>query len=75
MSVLTMRSDYLGDYAQFGDLPEAINAGQYLIPRMTREQRRASITGPVAVGGAEGTPRLVNQECDTSCPATGTSRR
>ena len=58
--LLTMRSDYLGDCAQFWDLPEAINAGQYLIPRMTREQCRASITGPVAVGGAEGTPRLVN---------------
>ncbi|MGH8533542.1 MAG: NACHT and WD repeat domain-containing protein, partial [Gammaproteobacteria bacterium] len=59
--VLTMRSDYLGDCAQFWDLPEAINQSQYLIPRMTREQRRAAITGPVAVGGAEITPRLVNR--------------
>jgi hypothetical protein len=48
--VLTMRSDYLGDCARFRDLPEAINQGQYLIPRMTREERRSSITGPVAVG-------------------------
>lgn len=59
--VLTMRSDYLGDCAQFRDLPEAINQGQYLIPRMTREERRSSITGPVAVGGAAITPRLVNR--------------
>lgn len=59
--VLTMRSDYLGDCAQFWDLPEAINQGQYLIPRMTREQRRIAITGPVAVGGATITPRLVNR--------------
>jgi WD40 repeat protein len=59
--VLTMRSDYLGDCAQFQNLPEAINDGQYLIPRMTREQRRAAITGPVAVGGAKITPRLVNR--------------
>jgi hypothetical protein len=59
--VLTMRSDYLGDCAQFWDLPEAINEGQYLIPRMTREQRRAAITGPIAVGGAEIMPRLVNR--------------
>lgn len=56
-----MRSDYLGDCAQFWDLPEAINDGQYLIPRMTREQRRAAITGPVAVGGAKITPQLVNR--------------
>jgi len=59
--VLTMRSDYLGDCAQFQDLPEAINEGQYLIPRMTREQRGRAVTGPVAVGGAEITPRLVNR--------------
>lgn len=59
--VLTMRSDYLGDCAQFWDLPEAINDGQYLIPRLTREQRRVAITGPVAVGGAAITPRLVDR--------------
>src|SRR5262245_12814805 len=58
---LTMRSDYLGDCAQFWDLPEAINEGQYLIPRLTREQRRAAVTGPVAVSGGEITPRLVNR--------------
>src|SRR5262245_2410552 len=58
---LTMRSDYLGDCAQFWDLPEAINEGQYLIPRLTREQRRAAITGPVALAGGEITPRLVNR--------------
>jgi WD40 repeat protein len=58
--VLTMRSDYLGDCAQFQDLPEAINEGQYLIPRLTREQRREAITGPIAVGGAFVTPRLIN---------------
>ena len=45
--ILTMRSDYLGDCAQFRDLPEAINRGQYLIPRMTRDERRMAITGPV----------------------------
>ena len=59
--VLTMRSDYLGDCAQFWDLPEAINESQYLIPRLTREQRREVIAGPVAVGGATITPRLVNR--------------
>src|SRR5262249_11479847 len=50
--VLTMRSDFLGDCAQFLGLPEAINDGQYLIPRMSRDERRAAITGPVAVAGA-----------------------
>ena len=59
--VLTMRSDFLGDCAQFRDLPEAINEGQYLIPRMTREQLRSAIEGPVAVGYGQIAPRLVNR--------------
>ena len=59
--VLTMRSDFLGDCAQFWDLPEAINEGQYLIPRMTRDQRAEAITGPIAVCGGRVTQRLVNR--------------
>jgi WD40 repeat protein len=59
--VLTMRSDFLGDCAQFQGLPEAINDGQYLIPRMTRDERREAVTGPVAVGGGRITDPLVNQ--------------
>ncbi len=59
--VITMRSDFLGDCSLFWDLPEAINEGQYLIPRPTREQRREAITGPIAVCGADITPRLVNR--------------
>ncbi len=66
--VLTMRSDFLGDSSQFYGLPEAINEGQYLVPRMTRDERRASIAGPVSVGGAEINPvlltRLVNDVGD-----------
>jgi len=66
--VLTMRSDFLGDCTQFSGLAEAINAGQYLVPRMTRDERRAAISGPVGVGGAEISPvlltRLVNDVGD-----------
>jgi len=59
--VLTMRSDFLGECAQFRDLPETINDGQYLVPRMTRDQIREAITGPITVGGAEITNRLVQR--------------
>ena len=58
--VLTMRSDFLGDCTEFIGLPEAINEGQYLIPRMRREEIRMAITGPIAVGGAEITPLLLS---------------
>lgn len=59
--VLTMRSDFLGDCSQFWDLPEAINESQYLIPRLTPDQLREVIEGPVAIGGGQIAPRLVNQ--------------
>jgi WD40 repeat protein len=59
--VLTMRSDFLGDCSQFFELPEAINNGQYLIPRMTRDERREAISGPVAVGQGTISEPLVNQ--------------
>ena len=59
--VLTMRSDFLGECSRFWDLPEAVNDSQYLIPRLTRDQLREAIAGPVAVGGAEITPRLLNR--------------
>ena len=59
--VLTMRSDYLGDCAQFTGLPEALNDSQFLVPRMTRAQLREAIENPVAVGGAQITPRLVQR--------------
>jgi energy-coupling factor transporter ATP-binding protein EcfA2 len=59
--VATMRSDFLGDCAQFQGLPEAINDGQYLIPRMTRDERRFAITGPVGVTRGKITEPLVNR--------------
>jgi hypothetical protein len=45
--VITMRTDYLGDCAEFPDFPEALNESQYLVPRLTREQRRQAIEGPL----------------------------
>ena len=59
--VLTMRSDFLGECARFRDLPEAINDGQYLVPRLTRDQRREAITGPAAVHGVTLSSTLVNR--------------
>jgi WD40 repeat protein len=45
--VLTMRSEYLGDCAEFRDLPETLNNCQYLVPRLTRDQRKQAIEGPL----------------------------
>ncbi len=57
--VLTMRSDFIGNCTELPGLAEAVNDGQFLVPRMTREERRAAITGPVAVGGAAISQRLL----------------
>ncbi len=45
-----MRSDYLGECAQFPDLPERMSESLYLVPRLRRDQLQEAITAPV--GGA-----------------------
>jgi hypothetical protein len=57
--VLTMRSDYLGDCAEFRDFPEKLNDCQYLVPRMTRQQRKEAIEGPL--GRVKIAPALVQR--------------
>ncbi len=57
--VITMRSDYLGDCAEFRDLPETLNECQYLIPRMTRQQRQEAIELPL--GRVRIAPSLVQR--------------
>jgi tetratricopeptide (TPR) repeat protein/energy-coupling factor transporter ATP-binding protein EcfA2 len=59
--MLTMRSDYLGDSAQFWGLPEGINRGQFLIPRMDDDEKREAIEGPVRVFDAKISPALVSR--------------
>ena len=59
--VLTMRSDFLGDCAQFGGLAEAVNEGEYIIPRLNRNQRKQAIEAPSRVGGREMSNRLVQR--------------
>ncbi len=58
---LTMRSDFIGECAKYPDLTQMINDSHYLIPQMTRDQKRMIIEGPVAVGGGKISPRLTQQ--------------
>ena len=57
---LTMRTDFLGDCDLFYGLPEALNLGRYLVPRMTREQLRDAVECPALLLGAEIAPRLLD---------------
>lgn len=59
--VLTMRSEFIGDCVEFRGLPEKLNEGQYLTPRLSEKSIRAAITGPIRVAGAAINPTLVNR--------------
>jgi WD40 repeat protein len=59
--VFTMRADFLTDCTDFRGLPEAINEGSYLVPRMTREERREAIVGPISVANSKINQHLLNQ--------------
>lgn len=58
---ITMRSDYIGECAKFPGLTQLINQSNYLVPQMTREQKRVAIEGPIAVGGGKVTKRLIKR--------------
>ncbi|MDH5608496.1 MAG: hypothetical protein OEY56_03370 [Cyclobacteriaceae bacterium] len=58
---LTMRSDFIGECAKYPELTQMINDSHYLIPQMTRDQKRMIVEGPVAVGGGKIAPRLTQQ--------------
>ena len=58
---MTMRSDFLGDCDIFLGLPEAMNRSQYLVPRLTRQQRREAIEGPVRLYRGDITSRLTDR--------------
>ena len=58
---ITMRSDYLGDCSEIPGLAEAVNEGEYLIPRLLRDQKRDAIEKPIGVGGAKISPLLVQR--------------
>jgi WD40 repeat protein/energy-coupling factor transporter ATP-binding protein EcfA2 len=58
---VTMRSDFISKCSPFTGLTEIINESNYLVPQMTREQKRMAIEGPVAVAGGKISERLVKE--------------
>jgi WD40 repeat protein len=58
---ITMRSDFIGDCAQFYGLPEAINKGLYLVPRLSRTQLEIVVEGPVRLYRQKISPALTTR--------------
>jgi hypothetical protein len=59
--LLTMRSDFIGDCANFPGLPEAVSASQFLVPSLSRDQREEVIQQPIEKAHATIEPELVQQ--------------
>ena len=57
--IITMRSDFLGECSQFPRLADTVNEGEFLIPRLNRDQRKEAIVAPVKVAGGEIADRLL----------------
>lgn len=47
--LITMRSDFIGDCSVYPALTALINNSQFLIPQMTRQEKRTAILGPISV--------------------------
>jgi HEAT repeat protein len=60
-TVLTMRTDFLGDCDVFYGLPEAMNESRYLVPRLSRQQLQQAIEGPARLARTSIAPRLLDR--------------
>jgi hypothetical protein len=59
--VITMRTEFVGHCATFFGLPDALNSGQYLVPRLTQQQLRDAIERPLQQRGQTMSPALVQR--------------
>jgi tetratricopeptide (TPR) repeat protein/energy-coupling factor transporter ATP-binding protein EcfA2 len=59
--LITMRSDFIGDCAYFYGLSDAVSAGQYLVPNLTRSEREDTILKPIEKARASIEPELVER--------------
>ncbi len=58
-TIVTMRSDFIGECAHYQGLTQLINNSNYLVPHMGRDNYREAIEGPVKYAGAKIDPKLV----------------
>ncbi|EJM69328.1 hypothetical protein PMI29_01951 [Pseudomonas sp. GM49] len=60
-AILTMRSEFLGACARFEGFAEAVNATQYLLPRMSHEDLMRAICEPAQLFDGEISPALADR--------------
>lgn len=59
--LITVRSDFIGDCSEFRGLPELINDGQFLVPRLTRNELKQTIVRPLEIQNISISPALLNR--------------
>src|SRR4030043_51730 len=59
-TIITMRSDFIGECAHYQGLTQLINNSNYLVPHMDSENYRQAIEGPVKYAGAKIEQKLVD---------------
>ncbi len=50
--ILTMRSEFIGNCSRYPNLTENLNLSQFLIPQMTRAEKKEAIINPIQLMGA-----------------------
>jgi WD40 repeat protein len=63
-TIITMRSDFIGECAYYQGLTLLINNSNYLVPHMDLHNYRQAIEGPVKYAGAAIDPKLVDTILD-----------
>jgi hypothetical protein len=63
-TIITMRSDFIGECAHYQGFTQLINNSNYLVPHMNKENYRAAIEGPVKYAGALVDQKLVETLLD-----------
>ncbi len=58
-TIITMRSDFIGECAHYQGLTQLINNSNYLVPHMDRDNYKQAIEGPVKYAGASIESKLV----------------
>ncbi len=59
--IITIRSDFIGDCSKFPEFTKVLNNSQFLIPQMTKEEKREAIVGPIRVMGGKIEEPLVEE--------------
>lgn len=59
-SIISLRSDFIGDSSRYHGLTQLINSCNYLVPELNPENYRKVIEGPIINAGARIDPQLVS---------------